>query len=563
MRALVALLITAIAALAVWALTSGDVDGDLDGPGAPKDPHHVPSAPVAGSTADRTVAPVAIATALEPQRVPDGLATEITAVLKVIDLTSGAPVEGAAVYRMRGADNESAIAYSDGSGLAPMPLSKPTQLLVGKAGYLLRMAPTQPGTTIESPQLVRLVRDGISARGKFRFRRPDGSSPEEICLTARPLRADQHDQPMPESVRVAAEETQRAWREQRTLAAVRAIPEVHVQLGFHNAAFVHWMRADDEIAFAETGAFAIEAASADGFCKAFVVDTFSFGNGVIDVCLQPGAQLQGVVSFQGGGPAEGAWIEVEGGDPLRLVARSAANGAFVIGPLADGERRLRLRHRDSEAVSFGPCSPAAFLEIALVALPRESIRGRIVAAGNGKPIRGSKASLLVGNAEPMVVATDDDGYFAAVFRGTDAVRLNAGADGFLTHSELVAPGSQSVDVELWPAAQERRVELGLTCLLSGVVVDGSNAPMPRMGVRWNPDHATAEPTGRRILAGGALSLPQTVTTGADGAFLLEVAFSGGGAVKAIDGTRDDEAVTRVDAERGKSVTGLRVIARRR
>ena len=563
MRALVALLFAVLAALAVWALASG---GDADGPADHGEPTASPRASTdpARSDADaQSDSPAATATALEPQRVPADLATEVTAVLLVVDATSGAPVEGAAVYRMRGADNESAIAYSDARGIAPLPLSKPTQLMVAKTGYLLRMAPVQLGSTSESPQQARLVRDAISARGKFRFRRPDGSSPDDVCVVARPMRADKQDQPMPEKARKADEETQRAWREQRTLAAVRAVPELHVQLGFHNAAFVHVLRADDEIAFVESGAFAIEAATLDGFCKSFVVDTANFGDGGIDVVLQQGARLRGVVRFRGGGPAEGAWIEVDGGDPLRLVARSAADGAFAIGPLADGERRLRIRHRDSEAATFGPFSPTAFAEVALVELPQESIRGRIVAAGSGAPIRGASASLVLNDGNPLVVEADGEGYFAAVFRGADAVRVNAGAEGHLTHSELVAPGARSVVVELWPASQERRLELGLTGLLSGVVVDSNNAPMPRIGVRFVPDSTDLSSQGRRVLAGGALSLPQAVTTGADGSFVLEVASFGGGLVQAIDGSSSQANGVRVDAQRGKLATGLRVTASRR
>lgn len=562
MRALVALGVALAAAVAVFVVSSGG--GDAPSPDGIADVAPAANSQPAGAPGERDAsASAATATALEPQRVPVDLATEITAVLSVIDTTSGMPVEGAAVYRMRGAENESAIAYSDARGIAPLPLSKPSQLMVAKAGYLLRMAPTQLGSTAESPQQARLVRDTISARGKFRFRRPDGSSPDDVCVVVRPTRADKQDQPMPEKARVADEETQRAWREQRTLAAVRAVPELHVQLGFHNAAFVHVLRADDEIAFVEGGAFAIEAATPDGFCKSFVVDTANFGNGAIDVVLQQGAQLRGAVRFQGGGPAEGAWIEIDGGDPLRLVARSGADGTFVIGPLADGERRLRIRHRDSEAATFGPFAPTSFAEIALVALPRESIRGRIVAAGDGKPIRGASASLLEQDGNPLVVPADDEGYFAAVVRGADAIRMNAGAEGFLTHSELVSPGTPSFAVELWPASQERRLELGLTSLLSGVVVDANNAPMPRIGVRFVPDSPDIASPGRRLLAGGALSLPQAITTGADGSFVLEVATFGGGLVQAIDGTSSQANGVRVDAQRGKVATGLRVTATRR
>jgi hypothetical protein len=60
-----------------------------------------------------------------------------------------------------------------------------------------------------------------------------------------------------------------------------------------------------------------------------------------------------------------------------------------------------------------------------------------------------------------------------------------------------------------------------------------------------------------------LSLQQAITTGADGSFVLEVAASGGGLVQAIDGTSSQANGVRVDAQRGKVATGLRVTATRR
>jgi len=560
MRAFIALVLALLAALAIYALLS--TDGEV-APAMPGDGVTAPAVPDAAMSVAQPAAN-ATATALQPQRVPEGLATEVTAVLQVMDATSGTPVEGAAVYRLREAVDEAAIAWTDARGIAPLPLGKPSQLMVARAGYLLRMAPTQIGTTEGAPQQVRLIRDEFSARAKFRFRRPDGSVPDEVCVIAKPLRSDAADQPMPEKIRVAAEETQRAWREQRTLAGVRAVPELHVQLGFHNAAFVHVLRGEDEIAFVESGKFAIEAATPDGFCCAFETNTDDFARGPIQVALLPGAQLRGVVRSEQGAVVQGAWIEVDGGDPLRLVARSDETGAFSIGPFAIGERRLRVRHRDHATAVLGPFAPPAdALQLSLVALPKSSVRGRIVAAGKGEPLRSATASLLVDNGAPIVVPCDDEGYFAIAFAGSDALRLNAGADGFLTHSELVNPGAEAF-IELWPSSQEQRIELGLTARISGVVVDANGAPMPRMGVRFVADQSQgAAPSERRILGGGAMSLPQAVTTGADGSFVLEVATFGPGLVQPIDGSQDEGRGVRTDAQKGATITGLRVAARRR
>ena len=97
----------------------------------------------------------------------------------------------------------------------------------------------------------------------------------------------------------------------------------------------------------------------------------------------------------------------------------------------------------------------------------------------------------------------------------------------------------------------------------GVVVDANNAPMPRIGVRFVPDSPDIASPGRRLLAGGPLSLPQAITTVADGSFVLEVASFGGGLVQAIDGTSSQANGVRVEAQRGKVATGLRVTASRR
>jgi hypothetical protein len=60
-----------------------------------------------------------------------------------------------------------------------------------------------------------------------------------------------------------------------------------------------------------------------------------------------------------------------------------------------------------------------------------------------------------------------------------------------------------------------------------------------------------------------MSLPQAVTTGADGSFVLEVATFGPGLVQPIDGSQDEGRGVRTDAQKGATITGLRVAARRR
>src|SRR5688572_24408917 len=93
-----------------------------------------------------------------PHRQPAGLADRITSWLLVQD-ENARPVDGAAVRRFHGGDD---LSFTDARGLAGLPLAKPEQLSVHAEGHLLRLAPTQIGTTEELPQRVTLVRDTLS-----------------------------------------------------------------------------------------------------------------------------------------------------------------------------------------------------------------------------------------------------------------------------------------------------------------------------------------------------------------------------------------------------------------
>ncbi|MEQ1631426.1 MAG: carboxypeptidase-like regulatory domain-containing protein [Planctomycetota bacterium] len=565
MRVVLALAAAAFLGLVIWWAGSAPADLGPLPPGENGSPGEIERPGESTSNAnDDTGAPRAEAMALQPARVPDGLADEVTAVLAIVDADSSLPVENAAIYRIRESDLESAIAYTDARGLAPLPLGKPAQLMVVRAGYLLRLSPTRPGSTAEAPQVVRLVPDRYSTRGPLRFRLPGGDIPADVCVTLSPLREDRSDQAMPESVRIAKEDVQRAWREQRTLSAVRAVPELHVQLGFHNAAFVHVLRGDDEVAFAETGRFLLLAATPDGFVARRELDTAEFARGPMTIQLDRGAALAGLVRSQDGSPVEGAYVAVRTGDPLRLVARSGGDGAFTIGPLGSGDHTLEIRHRDHETAQAGPFATGpAVVEVRLVPLPSTAVRGRIVGAGTGAPVRGASAALLVPNGEPVIVEADAEGYFAARTVGGDSLRLNVGAEGYVTHSELVAPGAPPLLVELWPGTTEQRLELQLSAVLGGVVVDQNGAPMPNTGVRFVPDVPNVAFAGRRVLAGGPLSLAQAVTTGSDGSFVLEVATFGDGAVTALDGAADARSSVRTTVVKGRATHDLRIRANRR
>src|SRR5262249_21928692 len=140
--------------------------GEAAAPGAP-DPAVAPSAPARGAEAAAAAAP--------PQlRTPVDLADHPTAFLQVVDAATQQPGAGAAIHPRGSQRDVAAITYTDQDGKAGLPLKRPEQLIVANAGYLLRQAPTQPGSTDARPQLVRLEPDRYSYRVTFRFVQPDG-----------------------------------------------------------------------------------------------------------------------------------------------------------------------------------------------------------------------------------------------------------------------------------------------------------------------------------------------------------------------------------------------------
>jgi hypothetical protein len=530
-----------------------------DGVDAPRTAPHAADGEPGRAALDVGVMPAA-QSPVRPQ--PPDLADHVTAWLVILDAATGKPVPAAAVYRFAPTE-EAAIAYSDAKGIVPLPLRKGGQLMVAHVGYLMRLAPTLPGSTAELPQQVQLEPDRYCSRCALRFRRPDGSVPDEVFVRLRPQRGGTADQPMPAAVTAGGEAVQRAWREQRTLAAVRAVPELHVQLGLANAAFVHQLAGDDEVAFVESGLFELDAATVDGFVARAVFDTAEVARTPLTVRMLPGQTIAGVLRGPTGQPVADALLTIAGSDPLRLQARSAADGRFVLGPLADGSYGLEVRHRDFEVARPGPFAAGSHdVVVALTQLPQSALRGRVRMAGVGTPLANARATVIDNTGQPLAADTDADGFFALRAGSTESQRLTIAADGYLPHAEFVDPGAQAIDVELWPRDAEKRRELGLTGFVQGVVLDERGAPVAGAGVRLQSEApAPAWLPGRRIISGGLMSVPRMATTAGDGSFALETATAGPGSVSIV-GAPAGEAGVRVVITLGQTVRDLRVVTRR-
>lgn len=478
------------------------------------------------------------------------LAAAPTACLLVLDHATGRPIADAPVRRLQGGGE---VAFTDARGLAPLPLPGPEQLAIVVDGFLLRIAPTHPGSSEEQPQEVRLVRDEWSIVRRFEF---DGAGDAEVLVRLRPT------PPAPRPITPSAGGDaflERAWSEHTMLAGRPACADVPVQLGAFDEQRVHRLRSGAEVRFTATGTFELTAATPSGLVGSAVLSveaTPRTGAQPVRVRMTPGAFVSGVVTGGGGEPIAAVSLTLQGGEPLGLLATTADDGSFRIGPLLPGEATLHVRHGEHEPLAFGPVTaPAADLRIALQPLPGSTLRGRVRVRPNGRPLAGATVQWLPASTAPVVAITADDGTFALRATGTIAARLSVSAPGYLAYAELVDPGAPFADYDLWPGTTAERLASGITALLEGVVLDRRGAPVEGAEVRWQPVQRP-RPAGlptRRVLAGAAIELPDVARTGSDGSFRLETLAFGPGRLFVADGGSLDAT-----AAAGATTSGLRL-----
>ena len=520
----------------------------------------------ASSPQDGPTVPAAHAADTE-LRTPLDLADRPTAWLQVVAAADGAPVPGAAIYRLDTRADTAPITFTDAAGLAGLPLKKPEQLFVAMRGYLLRQAATQLGSTADRPQQVQLEADRYSLRVVLRFTLPGGRQPAEVRVRLRPLWEQKGAElPQPLSLRGASETVLRAWREQGTIAMLRPVPEVHVQLGPFNQDRVFVCAAEDQIDLAAPGLYMVDAATRDGFVGRATLDAVGATAAPFVVALQPGRAIGGTVrSAATGAPVVHAEVVVLGGDPLELAAVTDEAGRFSLGPLADGSFSLEVRHRDYELGRAGPVAAGTDgVAVRLLALPATALRGRVRARPSLQPIAGAKASVVDALGKPMTATTDQDGWFVLRGSGKSSVRLVIAAEHFLPYSELVDPGAPAYDYDLWPAETAARLREKLTGVLSGTAVDEAGEALSGASLRLVPGRALPAPAivDRRVLLGGALPLPLVTTAGLDGSFQLETQCEGPAELTVVDAAGSG-APLRVEVVLGSTTSGLQVVGRRR
>lgn len=494
----------------------------------------------------------------------EGLAEAPSACLRVVDHASQAPVAGAALRRVQGGAE---IAFTDDRGLASVPLLQPEQLAVVMDGYLLRMAPTQIGSTEAQPQQVQLVRDVWSVVRRFEFFDPDGRSASVAFVRFRP-RAQQAGvaASAPLGPSAADKLVQRAWQEHTMLGGLPVCADVPVQVGVWSQDRVHRVAHRGEVRFAAPGEFLAEVATESGLVgtATFRIETAAAGASAqtIRVNLERGDFLAGsVVAIGSMRPVVGVQITLQGGEPLGLLATTGADGSFRIGPLARGEVTLHLRHGDHQPLSWGPVvTNGNTLRIPMQPLPSTTLRGRVRGRPDQKPIAGARLAWLPTGGNSVTAVTDADGTFQIAATGDAASRLAISAAGFLNYAELVQPGAPFAEYDLWPADPAVRLAKGMSARLVGVVVDAGGTPQQQVAVRWIPDrpNEVAGVVGRRILEGGSLALPLIVSTGVDGSFQLETNQFGPGHLALAEAGPSAAGGVAVTAVAGSTKDGLRL-----
>lgn len=561
MRAAVVLLVLLVlAASAIWLLGRGDEPG-LGPMGVPPNGEPVVKAPVpseppppAGPQVAAGTAPAAVATRMQAALGADPeLADRPTACLRVVDIASKKPLAGASVRRLQ---SGAMLGFTDDHGLVDLPLKQRDQLAVVADGYLIRLATADVDTTHDAPQEVRLVRDRWSERIQFEFTSDRRRVTSTVFARLRPLDAEA------KAARggpgAADPVTKRAWSEHTMLAAHFSCADTLVQLGSYSADRVLRLDPRSIVSFAAAGRYEIEAVTTDGLAvrrdieiqKGLGVDDFE----TIHIALERGDEVWGKV-LGATGPLADASVTLQGGEPLGLVATTDKDGLFRLGPLAPGQLTLLVSHGDHEPAAYGPVVVGTrTAQITLKPLPKSTLRGRVRARPDLKPIADATVAWQRQGEKPIAARTEADGTFRLPATGGDAARLLVSAPGYIALEELVAPGSPFAEYDLLPGSPEVRVEKGMSALLTGVVVDAQGRPVAGAQVRWTPDQAAGAagmPT-RRVLSGGTLELPGSAVTGEDGAFKLETNAFGPGLlgiarapaeqglrVEAVAGTRKD------------------------
>jgi hypothetical protein len=306
--------------------------------------------------------------------------------------------------------------------------------------------------------------------------------------------------------------------------------------------------------------------------------------GSIEVALSADARFTGrVVDSDSGAAISGVRVSLEPAPKRSRLGQGATgeDGTFSLHAMGSQPRTVMFKHPLYELAHRASVNPGTHLDVILKRLPPEILSGVVRTRGSGKLIAG--ANLLVyhssgppnwpdqGNKlDELCTVTDEHGAYRIVGmpkeRGSLSVYITA--EGFMpedTWLDMVKGGE--LNPEMTPDTRERRLEAGVSSVLSGIVTHEDGSPAVGVDLRLTVDGKFWGEPGKGRATGGfpagfdfaSMSYAPGITqTDSKGAFALECAVPGLAKIESTDG----QASFNRQVQLGKEYTGLTLIIRK-
>lgn len=180
----------------------------------------------------------------------------------------------------------------------------------------------------------------------------------------------------------------------------------------------------------------------------------------MDVKLEPGFDLFGVVTTDAGAPIANARVAIEsapGDSRFADVRTTAGNGSYRFTNVPAGPVRLVARHEAWQPTSL----PAIVVgdqrrvDLRFTRPAMTALRGKVLAAGTRLPVEGARVELLplngqLGLVDSQPVRTDRNGEFriAGLARGSMRLFVRHAEHGALTMTQTVGVAGPPIEIEL-------------------------------------------------------------------------------------------------------------------
>ncbi len=298
----------------------------------------------------------------------------------------------------------------------------------------------------------------------------------------------------------------------------------------------------------------------------------------VQLRLQPGFELRGVVTNDSGAPMANAVVAIESllAEPRRAVATTTgASGAYRFTNLPGGPVRVVARHEWWQP-AVAPAVVVGAVERVDMRFDRPSmapLRGRVVAAATQAPIAGARIELLAPNARlglvvPAAATSGADGSFVlgGLARGNHRVVVRHPSFGTLARTLAIGAATAEQAFELPPRSR-----------LVGQVVDDAGAGRVHGGAVLEVRDSGGELCFATVDADGSFECERPLSPGwaelrvQDGAFAFVRTMSSTATVRIEERaetvvelpTREPTTVRgRVVDEQGRPLAGVAVVQTR-